>query len=531
METDVAEPRPREKEGAEEARVSLKLDATAQSSTSSKTGGDGNKEERLSYEKYEAADSLELFLKETQPGKPDPTKDMTAIVDEKLEAKLAKLWTHKWCHGSLPFEDIEGLLKSNGDFLVRELEPEAGRTAMACVTVKWAGTVRNYPVHYNKEAQVFTIDEVNKSPDVMELVSHHHTNGVPLTEHALLINPIPRQPWELTSDKITMVSKIGSGNFGEVWAGSMKESQNKPPIDVAIKVKKVNDKNKSKLDEMYKEARLMRQYKHKNVVTFYGIVQQGNDKVMIVMELIHGGSLDQHLKKNPTISNKEKIGYSTDVAIALVYLHSKGCLHRDVACRNCLIDLRKSVVKLSDFGLSKQAVSYSIPDDERLPIRWQAPEVISERVYTKKCDVYSFAILLWEIFNNAQMPHARISNKIVKERISDPSFRPPLDSKLPIVIRRVMRTCWRADPNKRPTMAQAARYLLFAPPELMQPGPPSARASKSRKNSKRAKGSTSKIRTSRGPSSEHETSAAQPSRESAAKRRSKHSHTKRRSNR
>ncbi|EPB65415.1 hypothetical protein ANCCEY_15522, partial [Ancylostoma ceylanicum] len=96
--------------------------------------------------------------------------------------------------------------------------------------------------------------------------SFHHKNRVRLPENAFLVKPIPKQPWELTSDKITMVSKIGSGAYGEVWAGAMKESQNKPPIDVAIKVKKVNDKNKSKIDEMYREARLMRQYKHKWVI-------------------------------------------------------------------------------------------------------------------------------------------------------------------------------------------------------------------------------------------------------------------------
>ncbi|RCN39673.1 SH2 domain protein [Ancylostoma caninum] len=146
------------------------------STSTSKTFGDENKEERQSYEKYEAADSLELFPKET-PEKPDPTQDMmTAIVDEKLEAKLAKLWTHKWYHGCLPFEDIAGLLKSNGDFLVRELEPEAGGTAMACVTVKWDGTVRNHPVRYIKKAQVFTIDGVIKYPNVMDLVRYLFIN-------------------------------------------------------------------------------------------------------------------------------------------------------------------------------------------------------------------------------------------------------------------------------------------------------------------------------------------------------------------
>ncbi|EPB71473.1 SH2 domain protein [Ancylostoma ceylanicum] len=265
-------------------------DPSKTSASKLKTSGEGGKEGGLSYEKYETADSLELFLKDNTPDKNDAAQEMlTAIVDEKLEATLAvscmavdpdKLGTHDWYHGCLPFEDIAGLLKSDGDFLVRELAPDAGRSATACVTVKWDGKVRNYPVRYmrDKKAHMFTIDGDNKFRDVMQLV--------------------------------------------------------------------------------------------RNVVTFYGIVQQTDGRAMIVMELIHGGALDQHLKNNPTIGNKERIGYATDVAIGLVYLHSKGCMHRDVACRNCLIDVRKNIVKLSDFGLSKQAELYNIPDDERLPIRW-----------------------------------------------------------------------------------------------------------------------------------------------------------------
>ncbi|PIO57846.1 hypothetical protein TELCIR_20734, partial [Teladorsagia circumcincta] len=91
----------------------------------------------------------------------------------------------------------------------------------------------------------------------------HYSSKTPVNEGAQLQQPIPKQPWELTSDKITMDTKIGSGTFGEVWKGSMLSGPDKPPVVVAIKVKKVSDENKVKFDEMYKEARLMRQYKHK----------------------------------------------------------------------------------------------------------------------------------------------------------------------------------------------------------------------------------------------------------------------------
>ncbi|KAK6051569.1 protein tyrosine kinase, partial [Cooperia oncophora] len=205
----------------------------------------------------------------------------------------------------------------------------------------------------------------------------------------------------------------------------------------------------------------------RNVVRFYGVVQnKGDNSAMIVMEFIDGGALDEYLRKNSDVSTKARVGYAVDVAIGLVYLHSKGCMHRDIACRNCLIDVKKGVVKISDFGMSKQAEFYEIPSTEKLPIKWQAPEVISTRVYTAKCDVYSYGILLWEIFNNGQVPYKGIDNKTVREKISDPKFRPPTDATLPIVIYRVMKTCWRGNPVKRPAMEQVARYLANAPPEL-----------------------------------------------------------------
>ncbi|KAK6060248.1 hypothetical protein COOONC_02098 [Cooperia oncophora] len=142
-------------------------------------------------------------------------------------------------------------------------------------------------------------------------------------------------------------------------------------------------------------------------------------------------------------------------------------MHRDVACRNCLIDIDRNIVKISDFGLSKQAESYTIPDDEPIPIRWQAPEVIATRVYTAKCDVYSYGITVWEIFNNAEIPFTGIDNKTIRAKISDNRFRPVVDpASVPIVVRRVIKTCWRGDPKRRPTMLQAARYLIECPPEL-----------------------------------------------------------------
>ncbi|PIO58891.1 hypothetical protein TELCIR_19662, partial [Teladorsagia circumcincta] len=120
----------------------------------------------------EAVDSLQLQIKDFG-GKVDMAKpDEVVLMDLSLERTLADLEKEEWYHGCLPFEDIVGLLHNDGDFLIRELEPEGDRQAMACVTGKWDGKVRDYPVHQmtcNKE-HFYTLDGTNKCNDIVNLV-------------------------------------------------------------------------------------------------------------------------------------------------------------------------------------------------------------------------------------------------------------------------------------------------------------------------------------------------------------------------
>ncbi|EPB66990.1 protein tyrosine kinase [Ancylostoma ceylanicum] len=264
-------------------------------------------------------------------------------------------------------------------------------------------------------------------------------------------------------------TKLGEGAFGEVWKGTLRQSPTKT-VEAAIKVTKLKEDNKKYMQEMYKEARLMRQYQHINVVGFYGMVME-NDNVMIVMEMVNGGGLDHHLKKSNTSSCSLRRRLD-QVAQAL----------GDLACRNCLIDTEKNIVKISDFGLSKQADSYKIQANERIPTKWQAPEVVATHIYTRECDVYSYGILVWEIFNNAKMPFAEYDNKTVRARIFDPTFRPPLSDDLPDEIRVIVTACWAAQPNNRPVMKDVAwilkRFQKHNIPEqaIRKPAPPAPAA-------------------------------------------------------
>ncbi|KJH42147.1 protein tyrosine kinase [Dictyocaulus viviparus] len=290
------------------------------------------------------------------------------------------------------------------------------RLAQPCLTVRLGSQLKDFPIHTVQigERRYFTIDGNHKAKSVVGIVQKHYGEKIVINDDILLLKPISKQPWELSKDKVKLSRKLGEGAFGEVWQGTLRQSPTHTVL-AAIKVTKLKEDNKRYMQELYKEARLMRQYQHINVVGFFGMVLE-NDNVMIVMEMVNGGGLDHYLKRN-FVSIPDKCSYSFDVALGLYYLHSKRCMHRDLACRNCLIDIEKNIVKISDFGLSKQADVYKIQPSEKIPTKWQAPEVVATFIYTRECDVYSYGILIWEIFNNAKMPFGEYDNKTVRQRV------------------------------------------------------------------------------------------------------------------
>ncbi|KAK6020633.1 hypothetical protein OSTOST_13710 [Ostertagia ostertagi] len=115
---------------------------------------------------------------------------------------------------------------------------------MPCVTVKWDQVI-DHPIRYRVkgENRLFTLDGNFRNPGIIDLVKFHKESGTPIGQGVKLINPIPKQKWELTRDKITLGEKIGEGNFSEVFEGTLHEGSTAPPIDVAIK--KVSRKQKS----------------------------------------------------------------------------------------------------------------------------------------------------------------------------------------------------------------------------------------------------------------------------------------------
>ncbi|XP_035902095.1 tyrosine-protein kinase Fer isoform X4 [Anopheles stephensi] len=370
-----------------------------------------------------------------KPGHRGTTSTMTLSTNRPLHEE-------EWFHGVLPREEVVRLLRNEGDFLVRETT--RNDESQTVLSVCWNGH-KHFIVqttaegHYRFEGPAF--------PSIQELIVHQYQSELPVTGRsgAVLRKPVLRERWELSNDDVILLDKIGRGNFGDVYKAKLKSSKN---TLVAVKTCRMTLPEEQKR-KFLQEGRILKQYDHPNIVKLIGICVQ-KQPIMIVMELVAGGSLLMFLRKNAsTLGQRQMMGMCRDAAAGMRYLESKNCIHRDLAARNCLIG-NENIVKISDFGMSREEEEYIVSGGmKQIPIKWTAPEALNFGKYTSLCDVWSYGILVWEIFSRGDTPYSGMSNSMARERI-DEGYRMPTPEGAPPEMYRLMLKCWSYEPESRP---------------------------------------------------------------------------------
>jgi serine/threonine protein kinase len=234
---------------------------------------------------------------------------------------------------------------------------------------------------------------------------------------------------QITFTELTVERKIGTGSYGKVCLGKW----NAAPVALKFCRKKGN------LEDFMREIRLMIELPpHPNVVHLFGVSLDGQQPI-IVLEYCAGGSLDKLLfQTNITLSDEQKMRLVRGIAAGMLHLHKHNIVHRDLAARNILLTASGDP-KISDFGMSRILEK----DDEGKtnstigPVCWMAPESLAYRNYSKKSDVWTFGIVVYEIVAQRE-PHKDQDLFEVGSRIRDEGLTPTIPTDCPPKLRELM---------------------------------------------------------------------------------------------
>uniref|UniRef100_A0A5K4F9Q1 Tyrosine-protein kinase n=1 Tax=Schistosoma mansoni TaxID=6183 RepID=A0A5K4F9Q1_SCHMA len=391
-----------------------------------------------------------------------------------------------WFHGVLPRAEVERLLQNQGDFLVRQTSKRSsgrdtighwngtngdlingnhnetilnkdhnmdGTVLRMVLSVFWHGH-RHFILYGGPETGEGWHLEDGHFSTIRELIEYHMKTQTPVTAKsgACLVTPISRPDWELDNRDVQLLQKIGQGNFGDVYRGVYNG------CEVAVKTCRV-DMTASDLRRKFLQGETTAlNFNHPNIVKLVGIAVQSYP-IMIVMEYVPGGSLLNHLRKSKNALPVMKLlQMSLDAANGMMYLEARNCIHRDLAARNCLIS-DDGQLKIADFGMSREEHIYELSDKRgQIPIKWTAPEALRTGRYTIKCDVWSYGVLLWEIFTFGDVPYRNWSNQQTRDMIES-GYRLPAPDLMPVWLRTLMNHCWHDEPMNRPSFSKISNEI------------------------------------------------------------------------
>uniref|UniRef100_A0A2L2XWC2 Tyrosine-protein kinase n=1 Tax=Parasteatoda tepidariorum TaxID=114398 RepID=A0A2L2XWC2_PARTP len=379
----------------------------------------------------------------------------------------------EWFFGEVVRADAERLLlqpeNASGTFMVRNSRiPGAYALSIKDITADTNEiVVRHYKIKTLDRGGYF-ISKESTFDTLQQLIAHYKVsaNGLCrklekacLRPRPVITGPLPdnRDEYEIPFNSLTFIRQLGKGNFGEVFFGHWNGT-----LEVAIK-RLINNGVQSNdfKNDFKREISVMKAISHPNIVRLFAVCTE-KEPYCIVMEYLCNGNLQQYLKthQGKQLRLPSLVNMAAQISNGMKYLETEKLIHRDLAARNILVG-EASIVKLADFGLAR------IMDEEvyvtsggKLPVKWTAPEAYVSGEFTIKADVWSFGIVLFEIFTHGESPYRDMKNFQVVEALKKNYRMPkPSDPECSDAVYEIMLQCWKKEPDERPTFEFLYHYF------------------------------------------------------------------------
>lgn len=325
---------------------------------------------------------------------------------------------------------------------------------------------------------VRTLVSGNDYEDI-EILSHpvdekEQTYVTPPSEMCLLHNMLQNNHClEIPRQLVSFETAVGHGNFGTVCKGRL--ATNIGNIVVAVKMIGKDARAEDKV-AILQEAAIMGQFRNPNVVWLFGIIAIG-DPIMLVLEFMENGDLKNYLLtiqlNHEDLDNsvpQRLLNFCCQIAQGMSYLTEKLFVHRDLAARNVLLD-SEYTCKISDFGLSREVSNsdYYTTGGGQVPVKWTPPEALKYGKYSPSSDVWSYGMVLFEIWSLGSSPYPTMTSEKVFKWLTSLSedhddgdyiqYPPP---GCPRFMYSMMVKCWRFDHHSRPTFGEIVAMLSGA---------------------------------------------------------------------
>lgn len=275
--------------------------------------------------------------------------------------------------------------------------------------------------------------------------------------------PLPNKcDWEVEPSELDFSTStiIGKGSFGEILRASWRGT----PVAVKRILPSLSD-DRLVTQDFRQEVNLLVKLRHPNIVQFLGAVTE-RKPLMLITEFLRGGDLHQFLKEKGSLSPLTAVNFALDIARGMAYLHNEPnvIIHRDLKPRNVLlVNPNADHLKVGDFGLSKLIKVQNSHDVYKMTgetgsYRYMAPEVFKHRKYDKKVDVFSFAMILYEMLEG-DPPLSNYEPYEAAKYVAD-GHRPIFRSKgyLP-ELKELTELCWAHDMSHRPSFLEILKKL------------------------------------------------------------------------